>query len=90
MKTSGSRFLHEWRELAQTLPRDACTTPSHDASLERQLLQQRGTFFPGSIAMKPRIEKRAVPVALGPTQDQTESGDFHPASREIKQGHRST
>ncbi len=35
--------------------------------------------------MKPRIEKRAVPVALGPTQDQTESGDFHPASREIKQ-----
>ena len=40
--------------------------------------------------MKPRIEKRAVPVALGPTQDQTESGDFHPASREIKQERRST
>jgi hypothetical protein len=40
--------------------------------------------------MKPRSEKRAVPVALGRAQDQTESGDFHPASLEIKQGHRST
>ena len=48
----------------------------HDMSLERQLLHQRITFFLGSVAMKSRIEKRAVPVALGSTRDQTESGDL--------------